>query len=234
MPAHCSQNHVHCNILMNSWPLRSGLKGRNACMIVFTTGPHGQDFTLCKLACPVHAAERMTDGLLGLRTSLGLAPSRCRACSRPSVDHPSPPPLLSRRLLPASFRCSRQSESKILIRFMNTFWTWYKSRCCLGVACACVLQLVRFLRFAKSVLGTASRTRILRGTKRESRLTSMPFGKKGTAGTAAVGCPAFTWDGVHAHQAERSASASNDFLAFIHVRALAMIGVTKSVVFDCS
>ena len=30
MPAHCSQNHVHCNIDMNSWPLRSGLKGRNS------------------------------------------------------------------------------------------------------------------------------------------------------------------------------------------------------------
>ena len=77
MPAHCSHNHVHCNIFMNSWPLRCGPKGRNACMIAFTSGPNSQDFTLCKLACPVHAAESMTDGSLGLRASLGLALSPC-------------------------------------------------------------------------------------------------------------------------------------------------------------
>ena len=49
-------------------------------MIAFTTGPNSpnsQDFTLCKLACPVHAAESMTDGSLGLRASLGLALSPC-------------------------------------------------------------------------------------------------------------------------------------------------------------
>ena len=34
-------------------------------------------FSLCKLACPVHAAESMTDGSLGLRVSLGLALSSC-------------------------------------------------------------------------------------------------------------------------------------------------------------
>ena len=61
----------------------------------------------------------------------------------------------------------------------------------------------------------------------------MPFGKKGTAATAAPGCPDFTWDTVHAHQAERSVSARNDFLAFIHIRALAMIGVTQSGCFHC-
>ena len=81
MPAHCSHNHVHCNIFMNSWPLRCGPKGRNACMIAFTSGPNSQDFTLCKLACPVHAAESMTDGSLGLRASLGLALSPCMVCS---------------------------------------------------------------------------------------------------------------------------------------------------------
>jgi hypothetical protein len=53
----------------------------------------------------------------------------------------------------------------------------------------------------------------------------MPFGRPGAA-TAAAGCSDFTWDTVHAHQAEKSESASNNFLTFIHVRVLAMIGVT--------
>ena len=30
MPAHSSQNHVHCNIFLNSWPLRCGPRGRNS------------------------------------------------------------------------------------------------------------------------------------------------------------------------------------------------------------
>jgi len=30
MPAHSSQNHVHCNIFINSWPLRCGPRGRNS------------------------------------------------------------------------------------------------------------------------------------------------------------------------------------------------------------
>ena len=42
-PAHCSQNHVHCSISMNSWPLRRNPKGRNACMIALTS-PNSQDF----------------------------------------------------------------------------------------------------------------------------------------------------------------------------------------------
>ena len=42
MPAHCSRNHVPCNIFMNSWPLRCGPKGPNACMIAWTdySGTH--------------------------------------------------------------------------------------------------------------------------------------------------------------------------------------------------
>ena len=106
MPALCSHNHVHCNIFMNSWPLRCGPKGRNACMIAFTSGPNSQDFTLCKLACPVHAAESMTDGSLGLRASLGLALSPCMVCSLLGAVPPPLPILLTvsprKRLLPAS------------------------------------------------------------------------------------------------------------------------------------
>ena len=127
MPALCSQNHVHINILMNSWPLRSGPQGRNACMIEFTTGPNSQDFTLCKLACPAHAAESMTDGLLGLRTSLGLAPSPCRVCSRPSVYRPSALLLLAEDFFPPVLDVPARWRSKILNRLANTFWTWYKS-----------------------------------------------------------------------------------------------------------
>ena len=44
-PAHCSQNHVHCNISMNSWPLRRNPKGRNACMIAFQSKQPGFQIT---------------------------------------------------------------------------------------------------------------------------------------------------------------------------------------------
>ena len=64
-------------------------------MIAFTTGPNSpnsQDFTLCKLACPVHAAESMTDGSLGLRASLGLAlsPCMCSLLGAVTVPHFGP------------------------------------------------------------------------------------------------------------------------------------------------
>ena len=66
-------------------------------MIAFTTGPNSpnsQDFTLCKLACPVHAAESMTDGSLGLRASLGLALSPCMCALLGAVTVPPDVPKL--------------------------------------------------------------------------------------------------------------------------------------------
>ena len=56
-PAHCSQNHMHCTILMNSWPLRRSLKGRNACMIALSS-QNNQDFA--RITRPKHGSASRT------------------------------------------------------------------------------------------------------------------------------------------------------------------------------
>ena len=44
MPALCHPICVFCYIFMNSWPLRSGLKCRNVCMITLTIAPKQPGF----------------------------------------------------------------------------------------------------------------------------------------------------------------------------------------------